>query len=149
LTDLVKVHLKQLAKDWPKETLELIYKFQMKDLPSKEFDLCDVIIDLNSCWPEIEPENKENEMLFQRVAYFIFKNAFSKLKYLNSELVRQVIDCDDISAFVREKRTDTDTTVERTIMSLPWSDNDSFESQTIHPNSWEVDVAYISKNLNL
>jgi hypothetical protein len=51
LLDLVKVHLKQLAIDWPKETLELIYKFQMKDLPSKKFDLCDVVLDLKVLVP--------------------------------------------------------------------------------------------------
>lgn len=49
--DLLKAGLKTLAEQFPKETQELLYHFQLPDT-DKEFDLCDVILQL-----------KEKEML--------------------------------------------------------------------------------------
>ena len=49
----------------------------------------------NCCWPELEVEGQP---MFQRVAFFVFSNSFLKLRYLNSELIRQVIDFDDVSS---------------------------------------------------
>lgn len=43
--DLLKTGLQVLAEKYPVETRELLYSFQIPD-PSKEFDLCDLVLEL-------------------------------------------------------------------------------------------------------
>ncbi len=45
--DLLKAGLSRLAAEFPKETRELLFCAQMHD-PPKEFDLCEMILDLKS-----------------------------------------------------------------------------------------------------
>jgi len=93
----------------------------------------------NCCWPEMEVEQQP---MFQRVAFFIFRTAFLKLRYLNSELIRYVIDFDDVSAAEFEARTDSAAGIVKPALAQPWSDNDVYEATEMRPNTWATAVEY-------
>ena len=81
----------------------------------------------NCSWPEES---------FNRVAFVIFRTAFEKVKYLNSELIRGKIDFVDISSLEREKRVDTEATIVRPLEAQLWSDNDEKENASLPANTW-------------
>eukprot|EP00600_Ochromonadales_sp_CCMP1393_P002111 CAMPEP_0174983034 /NCGR_PEP_ID=MMETSP0004_2-20121128/16887_1 /TAXON_ID=420556 /ORGANISM="Ochromonas sp., Strain CCMP1393" /LENGTH=1782 /DNA_ID=CAMNT_0016235177 /DNA_START=1 /DNA_END=5349 /DNA_ORIENTATION=+ len=81
----------------------------------------------NCSWPEES---------YNRVAFFIFRTAFEKVKYLNSELVRGKIDFEDVSSIDREKRTDTDILIPRPAEAHLWFDNSVSENASLELNSF-------------
>jgi hypothetical protein len=85
----------------------------------------------NCSWP-YEPYN--------RVAFIVFRTAFEKVKYLNSELIRGKIDFTDVSSGDREKRTDADGVVPRPLEAALWFDNSEVEDVTIAANSWAAAI---------
>ncbi len=85
----------------------------------------------NNSWPEES---------YYRVSFFIFRKCFVKLKFLNAELIRSVIDFDDVSSQDREKRVDTERTIEKPVEAMPWSDNSIKEESAIAANSWHSAV---------
>lgn len=100
-------------------------KQQMK---AKLWHLGTVLKDLtNCCWPDEK---------HSRVAFFLFRAAFNKLKYLNAELIRGRIDFSDVSALEREKRSDKEAKIDPPSQALPWSDNSHTESSCLAPNSF-------------
>lgn len=100
-------------------------KQQMK---AKLWHLGTVLKDLtNCCWPDEK---------HCRVAFFLFRAAFMKLKYLNAELIRGRIDFSDVSALEREKRSDKEARIDPPSQALPWSDNSHSESLSLVPNSF-------------
>lgn len=89
----------------------------------------------NCCWPEEDDES--SGMLYHRVSYFIFRPAFLKLRYVNSELIREVINFDDISACDRERRSDNEKKHFDPPEALyPWFDNTHYEEDSITSNPW-------------
>jgi len=81
----------------------------------------------NCSWPEES---------FNRVAFIVFRTAFEKIKYLNSELIRGKIDFVDISSLEREKRVDTEASIARPLEAQLWSDNAEKENASLPANSW-------------
>lgn len=51
------------------------------------------------------------EDTYVMVNYFVFGDAFKKLRYLNSELIHDIVNFDDVSSYDFEKRTDTEKDV--------------------------------------
>jgi len=96
----------------------------------------------NCCWPEPDHE----QLLYHRVSYFIFRTAFVKLRYLNSELIRRVIDFDDISAMARESRVEA-TDIPRPATAEVWSDNSFYEDDALEPNPWSVALERCAERL--
>ena len=100
-------------------------KQQMK---AKLWHLGTVLKDLtNCCWPDEK---------HSRVAFFLFRAAFNKLKYLNAELIRGRIDFSDVSALEREKRSDKEAKIDPPSQALPWADNSHSEASSLAPNSF-------------
>eukprot|EP01034_Spumella_vulgaris_P027120 gene27121-33797_t len=85
----------------------------------------------NNSWPE---------ETYYRVSFFIFRKCFVKLKFLNAELIRSVINFTDVSAQDREKRVDTDKSVEKPAEAMPWSDNNNVNERSISANSFNSAV---------
>jgi hypothetical protein len=90
----------------------------------------------NCAWPESD----HGDLLYHRTSMFIFKTAFMKLRYLNSELIREVINFDDVSSFSREKRTDGDgkTAFLKPAEAEKWKDNSSYEDYEVLPCTWKA-----------
>jgi hypothetical protein len=88
-----------------------------------------VVRTLKNCsWPEER---------YNRVAFIIFRTAFEKIRYLNSELIRGKIDFPDVSSLEREKRVE-DAVIPRSPEATFWSDNSEVENASLSANSWTV-----------
>jgi hypothetical protein len=85
----------------------------------------------NCCWPEEK---------YNRVAFLVFRTAFEKVKYLNSELIRGKIDFADISSLEREKRVDSGMVILRPLEAALWSDNDEKENASLPANPFNVAI---------
>eukprot|EP00598_Pedospumella_elongata_P005679 CAMPEP_0184977194 /NCGR_PEP_ID=MMETSP1098-20130426/7922_1 /TAXON_ID=89044 /ORGANISM="Spumella elongata, Strain CCAP 955/1" /LENGTH=1647 /DNA_ID=CAMNT_0027500153 /DNA_START=145 /DNA_END=5088 /DNA_ORIENTATION=- len=92
----------------------------------------------NCSWPEES---------FNRVAFIIFRTAFDKVKYLNSELIRGKIDFVDISSLEREKRVDTEASIVRPLEAQLWSDNEEKENASLSANTWTFAIEHAGKRL--
>ena len=90
----------------------------------------------NNSWPEEK---------YYRVSFFIFRKSFLKLKFLNAELIRAIIDFVDVSAQEREKRVDMGSTIEKPAEALPWKDNDEKENSIIYCNSYQSALGKFSR----
>lgn len=62
---------------------------------------------------------------YVNVNYFVFRDAFEKLRYLNSELIHDIVHVKDVSSFDVERRTDTAADVQRPPESELWTDLDT------------------------
>jgi len=79
----------------------------------------------------------------------ILRGAFKRCLYLNSELIRGIINFDDVSSFDRETRTDKseDVTIASNIATdsdrkvCRWRDNDNFEASSIRIQEWDVAIS--------
>lgn len=85
----------------------------------------------NCAWPEES---------YNRVAFIVFRTAFEKVKYLNSELIRGKIDFVDVSALEREKRTDAESAIPPPQEAELWFDNTETEDVTIAANTWTAAI---------
>jgi hypothetical protein len=83
-----------------------------------------------------------SEPNYYRMEHIILRASFMKCKYLNSELIHEVIDFTDISAKDRETRDDAKTTYEQPLLAMPWKDNDDIEYSQILPNPWCVAIGF-------
>ena len=71
----------------------------------------------------------------------IFRGAFKRCFYLNSELIRGFINFDDVSAQDRESRTDTAENAKMANnISSKWADNDNYEPHSIFTNPWNTAI---------
>lgn len=78
----------------------------------------------------------------------ILRGAFKRCLYLNSELIRGIINFDDVSSYNRESRTDTseNVTMPRSIATdndrkeCRWKDNDNYEAPSVHANEWNIAI---------
>lgn len=71
----------------------------------------------------------------------IFRGAFKRCFYLNSELIRGFINFDDASSQDRESRTDSAETAKMaSTVSAKWADNDNYEPPSIFINPWNVAI---------
>jgi hypothetical protein len=76
------------------------------------------------------------ENAYHRVGHFVFKNAFQKLKYLNSELIGPFIDFPNVAAADSEKRTDKNETIPKPMQAEEWTD--------LNRSSWQDAISKFS-----
>jgi hypothetical protein len=73
------------------------------------------------------------------VSFFLFRTSFSYLRYLNSEMIRAVINFDNVAAADRERRGEPSDAHSARPYSL-WKDNDNVENSSLHQNSWAISM---------
>lgn len=73
---------------------------------------------------------------YNRVGHFLFRNAFEKLRYLNSELIASVIDFANIAAAEAERRTDVKAVIPKLPQAMDWTD--------LNRSSWSAAIRKFS-----
>ncbi len=85
-----------------------------QDMKQMIWHVGSVLLILNKV-AHVEPE-------YNRVGHFLFRNAFEKLRYLNSELIASVIDFDNIAAAEAERRIDAKSAIIKPQQAQDWTD---------------------------
>merc|ERR1712070_235198 len=82
-----------------------------------------------------------------RISFHIFRNAFKKCMYLNSELIRGIINFQDVSSNAVELRTDTKQNIIMPPEARLWSDNEFPREESFEANPWHTAIELAVKRL--